>query len=1046
MILALITTLSFAAAGAEPVAAISLYNPTEWQAPFLVEIPTGKIAAPDLLDWRSLRLHAPQGVIPFALREGRAHWKTRFTSPVEHPRAEDLLVFMCEVPPGEWVKIEVHEDPPLASDKTNALTREKDLCTISYSNIQAVIDESTGQLRELTCDKEPLIIEPLSIKVNKLDESKAYELVGGFGPGYADPADPNAPHIKVNLADPAACSAKLVSSSSSAAMTEVNFLIDVEKGPSIALTYRVYANGVIDMMADGMPWQGESPWRRHAARYSLPLSGTKESIPCLEDRFAFYGFKGYTAAVKQAANIWRGEHVTTIELGEETVNGRRWARRLFTCPSEDAKAIRDAVEALNEGLIVDVLPMRDPMPSPDPANSASPFHSGLISNAESLGIDGDGFQIQPAGKNEGWRIIAGTQNGVYRAKNCIAAYQARYGASVPLVAENPVVNLRAGGFGGGDFEVDFPYGTEEEWKSVLENLAGSGMNYFTCLGMWGNWKMPVTYKYMPELRSSAPDAYDESSGAKFSEADQLRDRALRLTQFLHERGGKVWLWIPIGCVPTTFVHAFPDAMAPIPDKGHSDKIPCFTHPDYLRYLDAYFNELLETYPIDGLMLVRDDNGGLCTCDRCKEFVAASRTKNAAWEQYLAIYDLLHRKGFKGDIAVYPYFDGYAPQLEPLIPKDVYVVGHGGESAVLTRDYNRIGLMGDTWLDNLYANFRIPSSPRMHRLLVDRGSFWIGGAYCGTELPWESMGRFGWEPSATPNTFRYEWGLKTFGQEGAVAFVRMNQAYEHLWEINARYLPPATWMKLDASERSRVLTDAVIDVAALRERLAALKQKADDASHARWFAHMELFAPFFEYHLHRLDLFAKIYDMVIAHQDALVKGERLPEDVRQKILALYKEIYDWAAKYDTQMKTGPDGMLERCRWMTSPYKEWMAGYDQWLEGQLNVKQFAGTMQLKTMDINAGQPFTLTVELRNTGVCPWIPGVGQQLQLSGVAEQLGLPKSWPYNGEWIVPGDTRTIQLQGTAPSTPGSGILKVGLTSPFRVPEEFTKAEINIEWK
>ncbi|HPO16230.1 MAG TPA: hypothetical protein PLI09_22535 [Candidatus Hydrogenedentes bacterium] len=1041
MILALITTLSFAAAGAEPVAAISLYNPTEWQGSFLVEIPTGKIAAPNLLDWQRVHLLTPKGDIPFALREGRAHWQTHFTSPVEHPRAEDLLVFACEVPPAEWMKIEVHEDPALASDKTNSLTQENALCTIQYPNIKTTIDTSTGQLLQLTNNNEPLLSSPFSINVNKLAESNAYELVGGFGPGYADPVDPNAPHIKINYAEPISCHVKLVSSSSSAAMTEVNFLIDVEKGPSIALTYRVYANGVIDMIADGLPWQGESPWCHHAARYSLPLSGTKESIPCLEDRFAFYGFKGYTAAVKQAANVWRGEHITTIELGEESVNGRRWARRLFPCPSGDAKVIQNRIEAMDEGLIVDILPMHDPVQTDSPV-----FQSNLMPNAESLGIDGDGFQIRPLGNGKDWRIIAGTQNGLYRAKNCIAAYQARHGASVPLVAENPVVNLRAGGFGGGDFEVDFPYGTEEEWKSVLENLAGSGMNYFTCLGMWGNWKMPVTYKYMPELRSSAPDAYDESSGAKFSEVDQHRERALRLTQFLHERGGKVWLWIPIGCVPTTFVHAFPDVMAPVPDKGHSDKIPCFTHPDYHRYLDIYFKELLETYPIDGLMLVRDDNGGLCTCKRCQEFVAASRTKNAAWEQYLAIYDLLHRKGFKGDIAVYPYFDGYAPQLEPLIPKDVYVVGHGGELAVLTRDYSRIGLMGDTWLDNLYANFRIPPSPRMHRLLADRGSFWIGGTYCGTELPWESVGRFGWEPSATPNTFRYEWGLKTFGQDSAMDFVRMNQIYEHLWGINARYMPPATWMKLDPSERAPVLEDAMANVAALRERLTILKQKTDAKSHARWFAHMELFAPFFEYHLHRLDLFATIYDMVIAHQDALVKGERLTEDVRQKILALYKEIYDWAAKYDAQMKTGPNGMLERCRWMTSPYKEWMAGYDQWLEGFLKVKQFAGTMQLKTTDIKADQPFTLTVELHNTGVCPWLPGVGQQLQLSGVAEQLGLPTSWPYDGEWTAPGDTRTIQLQGTTPTTPASGILKAGFTSPFRVPEEFIKAEINVEWK
>ena len=95
------------------------------------------------------------------------------------------------------------------------------------------------------------------------------------------------------------------------------------------------------------------------------------------------------------------------------------------------------------------------------------------------------------------------------------------------------------------------------------------------------------------------------------------------------------------------------------------------------------------------------------------------------------------------------------------------MGHGGGAAVLVRNYERTGPMGDTWLDNIYANFRIPPSPRMRRLLSDRGSFWIGGAYCGTELPWESIGYFGWEPTATPNSLRYDWGLREFGKDKAL---------------------------------------------------------------------------------------------------------------------------------------------------------------------------------------------------------------------------------------------------------------------------------------
>ncbi len=224
---------------------------------------------------------------------------------------------------------------------------------------------------------------------------------------------------------------------------------------------------------------------------------------------------------------------------------------------------------------------------------------------------------------------------------------------------------------------------------------------------------------------------------------------------------------------------------------------------------------------------------------------------------------------------------------------------------------------------------------------------------------------------------------------------------------------------------------------------------DAQANARWFGHVELFAPFIEYHLHRLDLFARIYDVAVAHKDVIDKGERLPEDARRTVIDCYKEMYAWAAKYDAAMQracaTAPDGMLAHSRWMTSPYKEFMAGYDQWLEWQLKVKQFAGTMKVTASEAKAGQPFTVRVELRNTGVCPWMPGVGQELRFSGIGEQARLPKTWPYEGEWLAPGDSRTIEFQATAPENAGSGVLKVGFVSPFRVPEEFVQGETHVAW-
>ena len=71
-----------------------------------------------------------------------------------------------------------------------------------------------------------------------------------------------------------------------------------------------------------------------------------------------------------------------------------------------------------------------------------------------------------------------------------------------------------------------------------------------------------------------------------------------------------------------------------------------------------------------------------------------------------------------------------------------------------------------------------------------------------------------------------------------------------------------------------------------------------------------------------------------------------------------------------MKNAPEGMLTHCRGMTKPYKEWMAGYDGWLDPQLERPQFRGTMDIPDVKAVAGQPFTVRVTLRNTGICPWV----------------------------------------------------------------------------
>ena len=426
-------------------------------------------------------------------------------------------------------------------------------------------------------------------------------------------------------------------------MTELHFVLDVDPRLSMALSYRFHACGLVEILVDERPWCGLSPWIDRKGEIRLLWGEPGRPIAELVNRPPLYGFKDYAEIVKHVAAVHRRAKATVLELGEETTNGRRWNRRLYLVPGDCAEHAAEFAQAVNKGPIVNVKPLDLPL-SNSPIRVACPAQGQAAAEVlvealrkkgvtveqtaagtEAVGaeitlqlveptrvpnIEGDGFEIQPALRDGGVVIRACTRFGLVQGTLRAAEYLARpaAGTGMPLVAENPAVDFRAGGFGGGTFEVDFPYGTEAEWRQALDQLVASGMNVMTDLGMWSNWKMPVTYRYMPELQSTAADAYDEVSGAKLAEAGTHRERGRRLVQYLHARGVKVWLWLPVGCVPSTYATRHPEAMA-----ANSRTSPCFTHPLYNRYLEAFVRELLETYAIDGMVMIRDDNGGLCSC-------------------------------------------------------------------------------------------------------------------------------------------------------------------------------------------------------------------------------------------------------------------------------------------------------------------------------------------------------------------------------------------------------------------------------------------------
>ncbi|MBL7646644.1 MAG: hypothetical protein JNK74_10695 [Candidatus Hydrogenedentes bacterium] len=1033
-VLALAIVLS---AYAEP--SIRLYNPTEFTGPALVEIPTGRIASPGMIDWSNHHLEVKGEVLPQALREGRAHWKSTLAAPLATPRAEDLLVFWCAVPPGEWVEVAIVSG---ALNSSAAMEIADGKIAVRYPGVEANIDASTGLLTGLSVGGESMLDAPMTITASTLAPDP-FQYTGNIGPGYIPF------QVAVKSADPVSITAHLASQSSTPAMTELNFVLQAASGPDLALTYRIHNGGLVEIVADERPWTGPSPWMNHAVQFTLPLKGDAQSLPLLENRHPFYGFKDFPGTLPQIAQRIAGETVDVVVLGDEIVNGRHWQRRIQGVSRDGENALDALVEIMDEGLVVVPMPLESAVPvwivdAPDKANAVAARLSkalGAPTQAEldaaqqpdvhriTLdmdpshglgGVEGDGYAITIA-SDGGIRISAHTLLGLNKAVSDVIAHLGD-DKRIPLIARNPVVEVRGGGFGGGAFEVDFSYGDDAEWERVFDGLLDSGMNTFWCLGMWGNWKMPVSYKYMPELHSDDPEAYDESSGVLFRELDQHREHGLKLMRYLQERGGRVYVWLPIGCVPTTFVKQYPEALKPGTVEefwGRPKGTPCFTHPKYAEYLDAFLKELVETYPLDGVVLVRDDNGGICDCERCTAFTAASTTKVAVWEQYLQIHGRLRGLGFNGAVGVYPYFDGYTPALDAQMPEDLFIAGHGASTAALTRDQSRIGHMPDTWLDNLYTNFKLPPSPRMRRLLGDRGSFYIGGAYQTTELPWEAMGYFGWEPTATANSFRYQWGARNFGKEAAVAFVRMNDVYEDLWEINARYLIPNVWIALDAESRSRVAEDIRALLRDYDARLGGMRT-AVSPGYEEWLNLSALFTPFLEYQLRRLELFTEMIAIAKQHGPAIDSGT-LPEEVRAAMLAKYAEMKDYATKYATVQGKLPGNMMEATRSLTMPYNEWMTGFEGWLDPHLGRPQFAAKVVADPIKTYAGEAFTINVEIQNTGVIPWDRC---DLTLSENATALGWKIDAVTDEQPIAPGDRVTRTITGTVPSEAISATVSV----------------------
>ena len=101
-----------------------------------------------------------------------------------------------------------------------------------------------------------------------------------------------------------------------------------------------------------------------------------------------------------------------------------------------------------------------------------PLRFQLSADTQTTTITGDGFAVQRQPAGDGVQIVARTQFGLMQAAIQIAKQlEGRANRiEIPLIASNPAVDMRAGGFGGSPFEVDFPYGSEAEWQAVLNDM------------------------------------------------------------------------------------------------------------------------------------------------------------------------------------------------------------------------------------------------------------------------------------------------------------------------------------------------------------------------------------------------------------------------------------------------------------------------------------------------------------------------------------------------------------------------------------------------
>jgi hypothetical protein len=557
------------------------------------------------------------------------------------------------------------------------------------------------------------------------------------------------------------------------------------------------------------------------------------------------------------------------------------------------------------------------------------------------------------------------------------------------------------------------------------------------------------------------ESYDEVTGAKFGEYEKYRDQGLIYIKHLRDRGIKVGMEMLVGQVPDAFCSAYPEAL--LKKEGSSARDaplfrevknvgPCFTHPTYHEYLQAYLRELVETYPLDEIWIVRDDHGKLCHCDRCKEYVEKSKTKDAGWELFNITHAMIKKVGYEGKVSLVPYMDKYKDEFEGSLPKQMKMYGYGAASALTVTGYDTLGLMADTWLDNIYVGFRTPTTSRMKRMLGEWGSHNVLGLYMGQEVTVESIGRFGCDPSLTVNTVRYDWASREFGPGGAIEIVRWLDVYERLRDLYNIMLLPQNWFGLEEDTRRETSRESAMLLEEYARLYEKTKDKYEQPKLKLWIEQMRMFELYYKYWLGQSEILEELRDIVKEHQGRVLSAQRLPPEVRARIAMRYDEFYSLSDAFDGHAAKIAELLHVKAMReykMTRPLKDWVGGYgwfDKNLEDALEWPSYGGKLSVVSpLTLKCGEEYDLELEIHNSGIRPWGKDNPTLITLTGDHKKLGLPDRWGPEKNYIFPGDKVRVHLKGKAPEGPGESKIKLEFKTNHRVSYAFGEKQIVMKW-